>query len=206
VDLAQRRQQIFDAFFDVVVDNGVEQASLARVAEAAGLSIGSVRHYAGSQGELTSDAATEIVDRISARLQRHLDQPARRTTGSSGDGGASLAEEVLCELLPLDERRLRETTVWLEFSLAARTHEELREPADRLFAGSRALARTVIERGKGLVPEADVDVEAERLAALIDGLALHGVLAPDTLTAETARAAVRRHLEQLRKSAGRRGG
>jgi hypothetical protein len=44
---------------------------------------------------------------------------------------------------------------------------------------------------------ADVEVETERLAALLDGLALGGVLQPDLTTPEVMRAVLRRHLDSL---------
>ncbi|WP_220448986.1 TetR family transcriptional regulator C-terminal domain-containing protein [Nonomuraea mesophila] len=45
--------------------------------------------------------------------------------------------------------------------------------------------------------EVDAEVETERLAALIDGLALAGVLHPDRMTPELMRDALRRHLQAL---------
>lgn len=190
VDPAERRQKIFEAVFDVIVESGIEQVTLRAVADAAGLAIGSVRHYFSSHEELLRAAADEVIVRITSRLESHRDRLA------GAEDRSSIAEDMLCELLPLTERTSREVVVWLEIVTAGRTNPVLREPAERLYAGSRVLAELIVTRGRSDPPD-DVAVEAERLAALIDGLALRMTLDPGKLSAATARAVVRSHLNDL---------
>lgn len=189
VDPVERRRVIVDALFDVIVETGVEQVSLRRVADAAGLAIGSVRHYFASYDELLSQAASEIVDRISARLERHVPRL------EEADDRLDVAADMLGELVPLDAPRAREVTVWLEIAMAARVDARLAGAASRLLAGSRELAGIVVERS-GAVPAGSVPVEAERLAALVDGLALRATL--HDLPATTVRDVLRHHLERVR--------
>lgn len=191
IDSAQRRQRVFEAVFDVTLEAGIEQASLRRVADAAGLAVGSVRHYFASHDALMRAAATEVIDRISARLERH------RCRLATAEDRFAVAEDMLCELLPLEAHTSREVAVWLEIVAAARTNPTLREAAQRLFSGTHALARLIVDRS-GVCPQHLVEIEGQRLAALIDGLALRGTLHETGLPALTSRAVVRRHLEQLR--------
>ncbi|MBB5804927.1 hypothetical protein F4560_004695 [Saccharothrix ecbatanensis] len=44
---------------------------------------------------------------------------------------------------------------------------------------------------------ADLALETERLASLLDGLAVNGVLQPSLTTPDVMRAVLRRHLESL---------
>ena len=189
VDPIERRRVIIDALFDVVIEAGIEQVSLRRVAEAAGLVVGSVRHYFASYDELLGDAAVEIVERISERLARHVPRL------EEADDRLDVAVDMLSELVPMDRPRAREVTVWLEIAVAARVDTRLTETASRLLAGSRQLATVIFERS-GAIPAETIPLEAERLAALVDGLALRATL--HGLPAATVRDVLRHHLHRVR--------
>ncbi|WP_415971301.1 TetR/AcrR family transcriptional regulator [Rhodococcus sp. 077-4] len=193
VDPVERRQRIFEAVFDVVVESGIGQVTLRAVADAAGLAIGSVRHYFSSRDELVGAASDEVIDRITARIAAHRD----RLDGSKDRLG--IAEDMLCELLPLTERTSREVLVWLEIVTSGRTDPVLKASADRLFTGTRSLAAVIVTHAE-LASKAESALETERLAAMIDGLALRACLHPDKLPPALARSVVRRHLRQLREA------
>ncbi|TDC97418.1 TetR family transcriptional regulator [Nonomuraea deserti] len=195
VDPAARRDEVVDAVFRVVRRAGFEQASLRNVAEEAGLAIGSVRHYFDSHTDLMTFAMRASIDRVSARLVERLG-PLLAATGR--DRGAGNVELMLSELLPLDEARRDEAAVWLAFTTAARTRPELQPLAREAYDGMRRLVRRIVDgiaRHRPL--GADAGVETERLAALIDGLTLAGVLHPERMTPELMRDALRRHLQAL---------
>jgi hypothetical protein len=50
-----------------------------------------------------------------------------------------------------------------------------------------------------LQADLDLDLETERLAAVLDGLALGGVTQPDRLPPRLAEDVLRRHLDSLRR-------
>jgi hypothetical protein len=108
-----------------------------------------------------------------------------------------LTEALLGELLPLTELSRAETDVWLAFSAAAKNRPDLAEEAAQAHAAVRALVRRVLEGARGaggLLDDLDLDVETERLAALLDGLTLASGRTPP----ELMRTVLRRHLESLR--------
>ncbi|TDC08943.1 TetR family transcriptional regulator [Nonomuraea longispora] len=201
VDPAARREEVVDAVFRVVRRAGFEQASLRNVAEEAGLAIGSVRHYFDGHTDLMTFAMRASIDRVSARLIERL---GPLLAASDHDRRAEGVEPMLSELLPLDEARRDEAAVWLAFTTAARTRPELRPLAQEAHDGMRRLVRRIIDGvarhrppGTRVDLEVDAEVETERLAALIDGLTLAGVLHPDRMTPELMRDALRRHLQTL---------
>ncbi|MEV0680645.1 TetR family transcriptional regulator C-terminal domain-containing protein [Actinosynnema sp. NPDC050436] len=194
VDAESRRRAVAEAVFRVVRAHGLDQASLRNVAEEAGLAIGSVRHYFTDHDELLVFALEELTERVERRVLARVELiHAAGTPRGRRDGVADL----LGELVPLDPDRHDESVVWLEFSRAARTRPALAPGARRLHAGLRLIARRVLERAG--VP--DVAVEAERLAALLDGLAVNAVLQPDLTTPDVIRAVLSRHLDGLRVDA-----
>lgn len=195
VDPGARRLEIAEAVFRVIQRDGLAQASLRSVADEAGLAIGSVRHYFRGHDELIVFAMRALGARVEARLLRHLPELLDPETPRSRR--QELTEALLGELLPLTEQTRAETDVWLAFSAAAKYRPDLAEEAARAHAGVRALVRRVLEGARGaggLLDDLDLDVETERLAALLDGLAMAGGRTPP----ELMRTVLGRHLETLR--------
>jgi AcrR family transcriptional regulator len=166
VDREQRREELAAALWRLVRRDGIEAASLRRVATEAGWSTGSLRHYFATQSELLAFAMELVVQRVTGRVGRLWPSDDPRET----------AERLLHEVLPLDGERHAEMQVWLAFTARSLVEPELRELRDRAHAGLRALCATAVELlGGGAA-------DAERVHALIDGLALHAVLDPATTT------------------------
>lgn len=195
VDPGARRLEIAEAVFRVIQRDGLAQASLRSVAEEAGLAIGSVRHYFRGHDELIVFAMRSLGDRLEARLLGHL--PDLLDPATPRSRRQEITEALLGELLPLTEQTRAETDVWLAFSAAAKNRPDLAEEAVRMYEGVRALVRRVLDGANeagGLLEGLDLAVETERLAALLDGLALStGRTSPELM-----RTVLRRHLETLR--------
>src|SRR5688500_18949798 len=120
VDHDARREELAAALWRLVMRDGVEAASLRRVAAEAGWSSGSLRHYFASQSELLTFAMELVMRRAGERvasLSGEADPRAR-------------AEHVLHQLLPLDAERRAEMQVWLAFTMRAVVDPELRPLRD----------------------------------------------------------------------------
>ena len=190
VDHEQRRRELGEAVWRVIRRDGVEAASVRRVAQEAGWSAGALRHYFSTQTELLSFAIQMVVERIEARVGA-LAPPA---------DPREAVEQRLHELLPLDEERRAENEVWLAFTgralvdpqLRAR-HEEVDEELRRACLG----ALEELSSGGRLRPGLDLELEAERLHGLLDGLALHTAMRPDRMSPRLIRSVLARHLDSL---------
>lgn len=203
VDPERRRADVVDALFRVVRRAGLEGASLRNVADEAGLAIGSVRHYFDSHDALLAFALDAMVERVSDRLLARVAVvlPEIEEGRLAGDAARDATVDMLAELLPLDEDRRDEAVVWLAFLAAARTRPALRERSAAATAATAALVRQVLagaDRRGALRAGLDLDLEEQRLSALVDGLTLRSVLHPELLPADTARQALRAHLDSLR--------
>src|SRR5438270_2601646 len=96
VDHARRREEIALVACQVVAAHGFEQATVARIARAAGYTTGMVAHYYDSKQDIILAALRLILRRIEVRLTR-----ARES------GDAELLT-VLSEALPIDRQRFTE--------------------------------------------------------------------------------------------------
>lgn len=190
VDHEQRREDLAQAVWRVIRRDGVDGASVRKVAQEAGWSSGSLRHYFASQSELLSFAIQLVVDRIEARIAA-LDSP---------DDPREAVEQVLCQLLPLDAERRVENVVWLAFAGSAlidpalqTRHAEIDDALRR--ACTSAIGR--LARAGRTRPDIDEALEAERLHALLDGLAFHAAMRPSHMSPRRIIKVVVRHLDSL---------
>jgi AcrR family transcriptional regulator len=192
VDPAERRKDLAEAVWRVVRRDGLERASVRNVAHEAGLSMGSLRHYFGAQSDLHIFAMRLVIERIERRIAA-LDLP---------EDPRQAAERVLAELLPLDVERRAENEVWLAFTARAQVDAGLRALRDDGYDLLRdACRRQVLRLGGSGSAELDVDLETDRLFALLDGLAVHAAMRPAQATPDRLTAVLARHLDDLAGSA-----
>jgi AcrR family transcriptional regulator len=186
VDPDQRRRAVVDALFAVVRRDGMSGASVRAVAAEAGLSPGAMRHYVTSQSDLLELATRAVADRVAARVGSHR----------SVQGLDDLVD-LLAEVVPLDDERRAESEVWLALVVESRTDPRLAPLARETHEGLRAVAAAVVRAVAPALPPESAELEVDRLHAVVDGLALHGVLHPDVATPERIRAALRAQVEEL---------
>ena len=106
VDPYKRKIRIAKATWKVIVEEGLEKATVRKVAKAAGLSVGSLRHYFPTQSELLLFSMELVSDRIKQRLMN----------GIMSDSPDEVLMEMIDELLPTDEEKRVEMEVWFVFS------------------------------------------------------------------------------------------
>ncbi|MCJ0894558.1 TetR/AcrR family transcriptional regulator [Rhodococcus sp. ARC_M5] len=194
VDHDARRAEIVAAVWRVIERSGMDGATVRSVAAEAGVSPGSLRYYFSDQGELVLFAAEAMTQRVVHRLEAHP---------TDGDGLVR-AIRVLEELLPLDEDRRAEASVWLEAIVRARVDERLASLKTAGWFGSRYLCRLAwahlhdLDRPNSpafiFVSAADERAAAE-LHTFIDGLTLQAVTYPEQLAADEVRRMLQDYLK-----------
>jgi AcrR family transcriptional regulator len=191
VDAAGRRTDLAEAVWRVIRRDGLDRASVRNVAQEAGLSMGSLRHYFGAQSDLLIFAMRLVIERIGRRVAA-LDLP---------EDPRLAAERVLAELLPLDAERRAENEVWLAFTARALVDPRLRALRDEGYDLLRDACRRQVLRLAGPRPvKLDVDLETDRLFALLDGLAVHAAMRPTQASPDRLTAVLARHLDALAAS------
>ncbi|WP_229686318.1 TetR/AcrR family transcriptional regulator [Longimycelium tulufanense] len=190
VDHEERRRELAEAVWRVVLRDGIEEASVRSVAAEAGWSTGSLRHYFPTQSALLKFAMQVAAGRFAARVEPLRAHPDPRY----------VLRAVCLELLPLDEQRRAEMAVWLSFYFRARLDESLRDVEFEMSDGLVNLYRRMLTRNRdtgNLRPGIDVDRASLGLEAYIDGLATHALYHPDRYDNDTLVALVDEHLATL---------
>lgn len=152
---------VFDAVLDLVTSRGITETTLRRVADRSGVDGKTLRRQYGSQFGLFMTAAKTLEYERDRRLAAVGSEPR---SDSVADRRAYL-EAVTRALLPdpTDRRLLLRT----EIVASARLVHGMDVETTRMGRSDRAIAAAALTRA-GV---ADVELETERLLALINGLA-----------------------------------
>lgn len=193
VDHDTRREEIAQALWRVVRRDGIRAASVRTVAAEAGWSAGAVRYYFPDQQGLIAFA----MDLVSRRVRERIG--AIEPTGTPTE----IALRYLEEVIPLDTERQAEFDIWLSFTAQAQAESgagSLRELLTPVNQGLRGLCEMLLQNlaeTGALRPELKLDLETDRLHALIDGLSLHATVLPTASTPDRVREILRAHLQEL---------
>ncbi|WP_102029499.1 TetR/AcrR family transcriptional regulator [Salirhabdus sp. Marseille-P4669] len=192
VNHEQKRKSIAEAAWNIIKQEGFEKASIRRVATEAGMSSGALRHYFSTQDEM-----------LLFIMNYYLEEGKKRSQSKNwSENPLQAVEEVLLELVPIDDKKKIETSVWWIFALRSLTSDTLKEKKDEMTNGTYELASSMIQMLvlQGLLPESiNVELETSRLSALIEGLSIHALLRPDVYSSEKVKEVIRYHLETLCK-------
>ncbi|GIP40401.1 HTH-type transcriptional regulator PksA [Paenibacillus sp. J31TS4] len=188
VNHEEKRNQIAEATWRVIRDQGMEAATVRSVAKEAGMSIGALRHYFATQEELLLYAMNLVVDRVTERI---------RAIARSGLPPLEMVLRILLEIIPHSPETTIEMDVWFSFVVHFRHKRELlRLPQDGIY---RCVSELLgfLEAQRLLRSGLDLALETERLYALVDGVALHALLEPERLGPDAIIHVLRLHIETL---------
>jgi AcrR family transcriptional regulator len=179
VDQGQKRRELADAALRVVMERGVDAASIAHVAKAAGISKGTVYLYFDSKEALLVAAARRWVEQLRARATppapTHDDaRDAIRALLEASIAGFMAAPDVLRVFLGMTEFFLRAPELQ-RFAIAREVSSPMRA----------AITALLIQGAQGGQFRTFATQEAEAIAtnivAFVDGLGLHYATGPDQL-------------------------
>lgn len=189
LDRDARKTQLAQAVWQVILDHGISAVSVRNVAEQAGVVVGSLRHVFPTRAELIQFSAELMLQRATERVQAVPFQDDRQ----------AYALDVIEQLLPLTEDSRAEFEVNLALMAEAPSLPELLairdETHEQLQGVSVRLVELLTDRSRD---EIDMTATAQRLHALIDGLAFHLAHQPPTADVQWALDIIKDETTQIR--------
>lgn len=190
VDHDERRQEYVAALWRLVERDGASAVSVRSVADEAGVSKTNISYYFPTMVDLLAAAVDELVD------------ATRRRLGTMDLTNVDLDQAVALIMLTIPDTpaRRRQSEIWL--TLVAGRGSDPR--SDALLSDLTKRVRTGVLQGlklfssHGLVDTGrDLDLEATRLHALIDGLSLQTMNDMKMMPPSRIRSVVTHHLTEL---------
>jgi AcrR family transcriptional regulator len=175
VDHGQRRGEVLEATWRVIRRGGLEAATVREIAREAGFSNGVLAHYFADKDDILVQAHKMAFDRVYDRVSHQRDAVS----------GIELLRTMLYEALPLDEDRFVEAVVDMSFLGMALNNPKLRQvrlESARRAHGWWAEALASLRDAGVLNPNVDVDLTADNLMAMVDGISIDAVLFPEVMS------------------------
>jgi AcrR family transcriptional regulator len=190
VDHLERREELLEAVWRVLVRDGLHGATIRAIANETGWSAGVLAHYFTDKEDILISALRLSHTRIVDRWEEKLD----------GLEGLAALRELVLDNLPLDDEREIETRLQLVYWDRAVASNEVRGAKWRhgptLLSRLDKLVAEAQERGEISRREASADV-AERLWALIDGYSLRRLLEPRRVSRKRVTELIEQEFERM---------
>lgn len=167
---------------------GMQKASARNIAKEAGLSLGAMRYYFSSQNELLAYANQLVHARLAEKIDSIFQddvQPKEK-----------ILRVLLC-LLPSGDEPMLETSVRLSLKMAEMQEAET---SGRVPDAAYSAAKNVISYLallNLLMKNADLELETERMSALLDGLAIKSLANPVEADEAKIKKIIRYHLNSI---------
>ena len=190
VDHAERRREVLDATWRVIGREGLEAATVRRIAAEAGCSIGVLAHYFQDKEDILISAHQLAFARA---RQRILDATEHRT-------GLTALRCAMLEALPLDAERLLEAQVDVSFLGQTVGNAHLREVRSASNTGSRLLWGSFVAQAQeaGEVPASEEpDLVVDEILALVESLSIQALINPERTSPGHQRLLVDRLLARI---------
>jgi TetR/AcrR family transcriptional regulator, transcriptional repressor of bet genes len=178
VDVDERRSELAAAASRVIARLGIAGASMREVAAEAGWTTGTLVHYFTDKHELLRFTLEESLER------RHA-LGARRESMTPDD---ALRDRLMAALPTDDDARLH-WIVTIAFCAQAAADDDLADVQRRAYREFRSgVAKLVVQSGRAV--ESQARAEAERLIAVVDGVAMQALFDPASWPPSRQRAVV----------------
>lgn len=184
----ERRKLIAEAMWRVILDKGMEGATVRNIAEEAGLSLGALRYYFKTQDDLLVYAMRLVQERATIRIVAvtKRDLPPKE-----------MVIAILLEIVPVNEETLAEMEVWFAFiAYVKHRKDSLDVPDDGVYESVWKLIG-YLETSSLLRSGLDVELEVERLYALVNGIAMHALLEPVRVNSERVIQTIKYHIDSI---------
>ena len=186
----QRRLEVSEAAWRVIVREGLDRTSMRAIAQEMGCTTGVVTHYFRNKQELILFALNQVTEKLKVFMGKAMES----------SHGAEAFIAMLSPFLPLDTERQDILRVWVAFLGYAVGRENMMTEHQNSAAQLRAMLVKELERlqvAKILRQDINPEIEANALLALLNGVSMHWLIQADRLTSNQQQLVIRRYVNEL---------
>ncbi len=187
---ADRRIEVANAAWRVIVREGLDRASMRAIAQELGSSTGVVTHYFRDKEDLILFALERVFENVLEDMK----------VCTKGRQGIDRIEQMILTALPLNISDKDDWKVWVAFLGYSIGREHLvQEHRKRYDFLRQIISQELAELQAANLIRAGLDLalEANALIALVDGIGTGVVICPEQFSAEQQQYLVRRHINAL---------
>ncbi|NEO93368.1 MAG: TetR family transcriptional regulator [Moorea sp. SIO3G5] len=185
-----RRLEVSEAAWRVIVREGLDRTSMRAIAQELGCTTGVVTHHFRDKQELILFALNQVTQRLQKTMQTATEQ-AR---------GVDRLVEMLSAFLPLDTQRQDILKVWVAFLGYAIGRESLMAEHQQSAAQLREVIiqeLKALQSAKLIRANIEPELEANALLALVNGVSLDSLIQAKRLSPDQQQIVIRRYVNQL---------
>lgn len=180
-----RRQQLIDAALEVIAREGFQGATVGRISQASGMSVGIISHYFGGKNGLLEATMRYLLSSLRLDLLQRMEE-------GYNDPHARLVAIIESNFSGV-QTDLKSARTWLAFWAQA-MHSPGLARLQRI--NEQRLLSNLMVSLRHLLPEERVKETAQTIAALIDGFWLRAALSEGRIERQQAVAMCRHFLDQ----------
>ena len=187
---ADRRSQVASVAIKLTAHKGLQATSLRAIAHELGCTTGVLTHYFRNKDELLLFMLEVVMERLGEEMIR----------AAQGVEGIERLKVMMLAVLPTTEAIQQVWRVWLAFVGYMPGHEGLMLEHQRLYHQFRETIKRelmVLQANGAIAAELDLEFEAAAWIALMDGIGVNMLAAPQAYSAKQLETLVSRHLQAL---------
>lgn len=185
-----RRLEVSEAAWRVIVRDGLDRTSLRAIAQELGCTTGVVTHYFRDKQELILFALDQVTQSLLKAMEAERLQEVK----------VERLVSMMSAFLPLDGERQAILQVWLAFLGYAVGRDFLMAEHQRSAAQLRGVILQelqALQSAQLIRADADIEVEANVLLALANGVSLDSLIQAEHLRPEQQQQVIRRYVDEL---------
>ncbi|NEQ50906.1 MAG: TetR family transcriptional regulator [Leptolyngbya sp. SIO3F4] len=186
-----RRIEIARAAWRVIVREGLDRTSMRAIAHELGSSTGVITHYFRNKEELTLFALEQVVNATLEHMQASADDLQ----------GVDRLGKMIFSALPLEASDRDDWQVWIAFLGYSIGRDHLIQAHQKRYDLIKQVLKqelAALQTAQLIRTDLDLDLEANALIALVDGIATRVVINPEQFSTEQQKYLVQHHINGLR--------
>ena len=188
-----RRIEVAQAAWQVIVREGLDRASMRAIAQELGSSTGVVTHYFRDKDALILFALEQVFENTVEEMKACIEQWQ----------GLERLEKMIFLALPMESIDRDDWKVWVAFLGYSIGREHLVQEHRKRYESLRQIIYQELASLQGaelIRGDLDLSFEANALIALVDGISIGVVISPEQFSADQQQYLVRRHIDSLQSS------